>query len=130
MEIEREVGRHAVPLALTQVDRQQGGGKPRAGVAVDRVLQPGERRLAGAISARLGQAPADKIEERVGAEGVGVVLVRIAAGDLDHALAHQRLQRMANLAPPPLGHSGGGGGTQAERRRGFGQPGQAAQASG
>ncbi len=52
-------------------------------VACLRVLQPRHGRLARQIGPGLGQPAADQLEERVRAQGVGIILILIAAGDLE-----------------------------------------------
>ena len=59
------------------------------------------------------------------AQGIGVVLIRIATGDLEDALADEGLQRMLAGAPAPLRHKARDEGTQAEGGVRFSQPGQA-----
>jgi predicted Zn-dependent protease len=60
------------------------------------------------------------------AQGIGVVLILIATGDLEDALADERFQGMLAGAFAPLGNEGGDEGAQAERMICLGQPGQAA----
>ena len=51
---------------------------------VDPVLEPGQRRLAGEIRVG-GRAAGDELEDGVGAQGVVVVLVRVAGEDAEDA---------------------------------------------
>jgi hypothetical protein len=45
--------------------------------------------LAGEVIAREGQLATGQLEEGIGAPGIGVVLIFVAAGHLEHALANQ-----------------------------------------
>jgi hypothetical protein len=65
-------------------------------VAIDGILQPGERRLAGDAASPHRQPTTDQREPRVGAQGIGFVLVFVAAGNLAEAPADERLQRVVN----------------------------------
>jgi hypothetical protein len=58
-------------------EAEQGGD-------VDPVLEPGQRRLTGEVCI-VGRAAGDELEDRIGAEGVVVVLVRIASEDAEDA---------------------------------------------
>ena len=126
IQVEQDALRHAVAATLLQIGLRQGERQAVAGAAGDRVLQAGERRLAGQVGVAGGQAPADQLEQGIAPQGVGVVLVGVAAGDLEDALAHEGLQRVLPAAAAPLGEAGGEGRAQAERRLRLGQPGQAA----
>jgi len=82
VQIEEHVVRHAAALAFLQVDGNQGLGQPVTRPSVDRILQARERGLARQVGAVLGQAPAHEFEERIVPQGVGVILIFIAASDL------------------------------------------------
>jgi hypothetical protein len=71
---------------------------------IHRILQPREGWLAGQVRPALGQAPTHGLQQRIGAQRVGVVLVGIATGDLEDALAHQGRQVVAG-PPAPLGNA-------------------------
>ncbi len=58
------------------------------------------------------------------AQRVCVVLVVVATGDLEDALAHQRLHRMLDRSPPPVLYLAGQGSTQPQSGVGLGNPGQ------
>ncbi len=126
VEVEHDVGGHAVPLPLAQVDLPQGQGQAVAALAIDGVLQARQRRLAGQVGPGLGQAATDQLQQRVGAQGVGVVLVLVAAGDLEDALADQCRQGVAHRAAPPLGNHRGEGGAQPDGQLRLLQPRQPA----
>ena len=126
VEVEHDPLGDAVAPPLAQVDRAQRQGQPVAGAPVDGVLQARERRLAGQVRPALGQAAAGELEQRVGPQGVGVVLVGVAAGDLEDPLPPQRLQPVPHRAAPPVGDLGRQSGAQTARGLGLGQPGQAA----
>jgi hypothetical protein len=99
------VGRHAPghAFAFLQVDREERVGQSVTGTAVDGVLQARERRLAGEVGGRLVRTtPADELEQWIVAQGVSVVLVLVAAGDLQEALAQQERERMADRPTAPV----------------------------
>ena len=126
IEVEDDVGRDAVALPLAQIHLPQRQCQTVAASAIHRVLQPGERRLAGQIAPRLRQAAAHQFEEGVGAERVGVILIFIPTRDLEDALAEQRFQRVAHRPAPPVGDHVGEGGAQPQGRIGLFQPRQPA----
>jgi hypothetical protein len=64
---------------LLQVDSHHRFGHRCLRVAVRGLLQAGERRLPGEIPAAVGRAPARPLPWRVGAEGIDVIPVSIAA---------------------------------------------------
>ena len=99
-------------------------GQSPAGVAAHRVLEARERRLAGEVRVALGSPTTDQLEQGVDAQGVGVVLVLIAAGDAEDALAGQRLHGMVDVGAPPLRDASGQRPTDADRFLGLSEPGQ------
>ena len=102
VEVQQDPGGRAGAATLAEVQVDQRLGEPLDGVPIDRVLQPREGRLAGQVRLARGQPPAGQLEQRVRAQRVGVVLVFVAAGDLEHPLADQRLQAVAHPAAAPL----------------------------
>jgi len=116
----------AVAFAGAQVHVEQGVGQGPAGVAPHRVLEAGQRRLAGEIRVALGSPATDELEQRIDAQRVGIVLVLVAAGDAEDALACQRLDRMVDVGAPPLGDAGRQRAADADRLLGLGEPGQPA----
>ncbi len=127
IQIQQDTGRRSLAAALANVAVSQDGGERFGGLAVDGVLQAREGRLAGKVGAAFGQAPADQLEQGVGAERLGVVLVSVAAGDLVDALADKVDERMADATRrPPIGDAAGAGGTQVEGGISLRPPGQAA----
>jgi hypothetical protein len=124
VQIEHDVGGHSVPLLFAQVQLAQGQRHAVAALAIDGVLQPRQGRLAGQIMPRLGQAAADQFQERIGAQHVRVVLILVAAGDLEDVLADQRLPAAAHRTPPPLRNRDGQGRAQPQGHLGLLQPGQ------
>jgi hypothetical protein len=79
VEVEHQPVGSAVPLSLAQVGLDEGFGEAIAAVSVHRVFQAREGRLAGQIvGIGLRQTPAQQLEQRVAAQGVGVVLVFVA----------------------------------------------------
>lgn len=75
--------------ALPDVELAQGVSHPKASASIGGVLQPRHRRLAREVLAGLRQRPAHELEERVGAKGVGIVLVLVAARYLEDALLYE-----------------------------------------
>jgi hypothetical protein len=73
-----------------------------------------------------GQLPADQFEQWTGAQEIGIVLVLIAARDLEDALAHQGFPRVAHRPAAPLGNQGGEGRGQPQGDIRLCQPRQAA----
>lgn len=101
VQIEDDALRDAVALPFLQVELDQRDRQAVAGLEVDGVLQARERRLAGEVAVSR-QATTDQLQEWVGAQRRGVVLILIATGDLHDPLADQRLQRVAAGAVTPL----------------------------
>ena len=126
IEVQENPLRHAVTLAFTQIELDEGDGQAVAGATRHGIVEAGEGGLAGEGGAALGQAATDELEQGVMAQGIGVVLILIATGDLEDALADEGLQGMLAGATAPLGNEGGDQRAQAERGVRFGQPGQAA----
>jgi hypothetical protein len=126
VQVQHHVRRRAVAPPLPDVQLDEHLSEAFDGVSIDRVLQPREGRLAGQVRSALGQAAAHQLQQWVGPQRVGIVLVGIAAGDLEDALADQRPQAMAHRAAPPLRDAGGQRVAQPERPVGLGQPDQPA----
>ena len=116
-------GRARLP-PFAQVDRDQRLGERFHRAAVHRILQAREGGLTGQVGATRREPPAHQLEQRVTPQGVGVILVGVAAGDLEHPLADQRLQRVVDRAAAPLGDAGRERGADAHGTLGHGQPGQ------
>jgi hypothetical protein len=55
----------------------------------------------------VGTATADELEQRIASQGIGVVLVLIATGNLQEALAQQKRERMTDRTAPPVADLGG-----------------------
>jgi hypothetical protein len=121
IEVEHDPPRDSRPLALVQVDRSQRLGQPVAVPGRQRVLEAREGWLAGQVGVALGQPPAHQLQQRIVAQGVGVVLVFIAGGDLVDALA-QQLQRRVTAAAASVRNRRRQRGTQSQRLIGFGDP--------
>lgn len=85
VQVQQDPLRAAARTTLAQGGRDQGTGHQRAGAPIDGVLQARHGGLAGEVRARLRQAPADQLEQGIDAQGVGVVLILVAAGDLEDA---------------------------------------------
>jgi len=84
--VQHDVEGRAGALPLPQVHLDQGMGQAQAGMPVHRILQAGHRGLAGQVAVALGTAAADQLEQRIGAQRVGVVLVLVPAGDAEDTL--------------------------------------------
>jgi hypothetical protein len=101
IDVKDDVIREAVPLPLLEVERHQRPSQAVAGLGVDRILEAGEGRLARQM--RLArQATAHQPQERIGAQGVGIVLVFVATGNLEDAWADQGLEGVADRTTAPL----------------------------
>lgn len=83
----------------TVVNVAEDARQPVAGAGIDRVLEARDGGLTGELASGLGQPAADVLEQRIGAQVVGIILVFVAAGDLVDPLRHERGEGM--LAPPP-----------------------------
>jgi hypothetical protein len=106
VQIKQHVGRHATchSLPFPHRQRHQRLRQVRAGAPIQRVLQTREGGLTGQIGARLVRtATTHEREQRVAPQRSGVVLVFIAAGDLQEALAPQERERMAHRPAAPVG---------------------------
>jgi hypothetical protein len=57
-----------------------------------------------ARSAPVSKRSTNQLEQRISAEGVGVVLVLVAAGYLKDVLLDERYERVAHLSSAPLRH--------------------------
>jgi len=125
-EVQHDAPGGAALPAGADIALDQGGGERLDGVAIDRVLQPGQGRLAGQFGARERSAATDELQQRVRAQRGGVVLVGVATGDLVEALAEQGSERVAHGPAAPLGDAGGERVHQAEGLIRLRQPGQAA----
>jgi len=91
IQIEQDARRDAMTLALAQVEADQRNGQAITGLGIDRILQPGQRRLAGQRCPTDRQLSADMLEQWIVAQGGGVILILVAAGNLVQSLLDQRL---------------------------------------
>ena len=94
----------APPLADIQLD--QHGGELFDRVPIDRILQPGQGWLAGEGRAAERPAATHQLEQRIGAQGSGIVLVGVAAGDLVEPLPHQGFEAVVHGPAAPVGEAG------------------------
>ena len=125
IEVEDDALRDAIPFPLLQVELHQGESQAVAGFGVHGVLQAGQRGLAGQI--RLVREPAtDQLQEGIMTQGGGIVLILVAAGDLEDALADQRLEGVVDRAAAPLRDVLSEGGAEAKRRIGLREPAETA----
>jgi hypothetical protein len=95
-----------------------------AGMAVDRVLQARHGRLTGQIRIALGAPATDQLEQGVRAQAVRVILILVAAGNLEDALADQSREGVVDVRPSPLGDTDSEGRADAQVLLRLGQPGQ------
>jgi hypothetical protein len=100
-DVTEDGAREAVPLPLLEVELHQRQSQAVAGCGVDRILAAREGRLARQIHlARHASAP--QLQEGIAAQGGGLVLVFVAPGNLQDALADQGLQGVADRTTAPL----------------------------
>ncbi len=123
--IDQDVGGTVRLLPLGQVDAEERLRQPVARLAVDGVLEAGERRLTGQIGIT-EETAADQFQQGVGAQGIAVVLILVAAGNLKDALADERLQRVLHRSGSPVGQVCGECVAEPEGGIGLGEPHQAA----
>lgn len=97
VQIEHEPSRRRVERIQELLDEQF----PQAeqGSDVDRVLEPGQRRLRSGPGVVIGNAVADQLEHRIVPQRVVIVLVFIAGKDAVDPLADHRQQRVVGLDP-------------------------------
>ena len=105
VQIQQDVGGHARLLPLAQVDLPQRLGQPVAVPSGEAVLQAGEGGLAGQVGIALRQPATDQLQQRIAPQGVGVVLVGVAGGNLVQPLPQDS----------PAASAGLGGAAQARR---------------
>jgi len=106
VQIKQRMARHATCHALPfpHIQRHQRLRQVIAGAPIHRILQTREGGLTGQIGARLVRTTTThELEQRVAPQPIGVVLVFIAAGDLQEALAQQERERMADRPAAPVG---------------------------
>lgn len=112
---------------LRQVEPGQGTGNTMTALAAGAVFQAGQSGLAGQVVTGIGQLAADELEQGVRAEGIGVVLVLVAAGHLENTLPDQLLQAVARAAGvfAPIPEAVGEGGADTQLSINLAKPGQA-----
>jgi hypothetical protein len=129
--VEQNVYRRSAGLVLTdllpllQIDAAERDGELIASACGHGILQAREGRLAGQVPSTLRSAAADPLEQGIAAQGGGIVLVVVAAGDLEDPLPHQGLHRMLDWVSPPVTNLAGQGGTQTQDGIRLSDPGQA-----
>jgi hypothetical protein len=124
IDVKDDVLREAVALPLLEVEFYQRQSQAVAGFGVNCILETGEGRLARQM--RLArQATAHQLQERIGAQGVGIVLVFVATGNLEDALADQGLKGVADRTTAPLRDLRGQRSTEAEGGVSLPKPAQA-----
>ncbi len=125
IQIEDDVRWDPVALPLLEIELHQRHGEPVAGFDVDGILQPGEGGLTRQISP-VRTAATDQLQEWIRAEGIGIILVLIATGDLEDTLTDQSLQGMPDGAMAPFRNLLGKGGTEVEGGIGLREPAETA----
>ena len=124
IQVQQDAPRPAQSLPFGEIDADQGLSQAVAGLGGGGILQAGQRRLTGQIRIVTGQPTTNQLQQRIGPELVGVVLVRVATGDLEDALANQGLQRVPHRAMAPVGDDRRERRTQPELLLGLGEPDQ------
>jgi len=119
--VDEDVGGTRWLFALGEVDVEEGTGEPVTGLGIDRILEAGEGGLTSQIGIT-GQTATDQLEQGIGAQGIGIVLVLVTTGDLEDPLPDEGFQGMTDGAGSPVGQVGGEGGTQSKDGISFGQP--------
>ena len=99
VQIDRDAPRPPAQTAAMALDDPRGQRVCHAveHAAVDRVLQPRQRRQRGQRLTRHRIPANQQLVDRVVGETLGVVAVRMTAGDAEEALAEQVRQRVPNL---------------------------------
>jgi hypothetical protein len=122
VEVEEHVARRSASFALREIAAQHYVGEhPTAGF-IGGVVEAREGGLAGQRAAVV----TTELQQRIVTQRGRVILIGIATGHLEDALAHQRLHRVAHRTATPVGNRFRHGRTQAKLVVGFGQPEQAA----
>lgn len=91
VEVEDDALGDPIASSFLQIELHERHGEVVAGFVAHGILQPGEGRLAGQIRL-VGQPATDQLEERITAQGIGIVLVFIATGNLQNPLTNEGLQ--------------------------------------
>jgi hypothetical protein len=91
VEVEDDALGDPIASSFLQMELHERHGEVVAGFVAHGILQPGEGRLAGQIRL-VGQPATDQLEERITAQGIGIVLVFIATGNLKDPLTDEGLQ--------------------------------------
>jgi len=108
--VDEDVAGTTRPLALGEVDAKECLRQTVTGLGIDRILEAGEGGLAGQIGIT-GQTAADQLQQGIGAQGVGIVLILVTTGDLEDPLPDEGFQGMADGTSSPIGQVGREGGT-------------------
>ena len=117
---------HPVALSFTEIELHQCDRQAITGAAVHGIVEAREGGLTGPGRPRMRQAATDELEQRVMAQGVGVVLIFVATRNLEDALADEGFERVLTSARTPLRDIGGDERAEAEGGIRVSQPGQAA----
>src|SRR5947209_1697160 len=84
--VDQDARRSPIAPTLVEVEGKQGRSQPAAGLPIDGILEAGECGLAGE-RAILGQTATGQLEEWVMPEGIGIILILVATGNLEEPLA-------------------------------------------
>jgi len=119
VEVKQDVVWNAVGGALRNVELDQPMSQVIAGTPINVVLEAGEGGLTSEVGIVLELAATDKLQERIMAKGIRVVLVLVATRDLEDALTDQR---MMDGTAAPIRNDAGKRGAEAKGVIGCLQP--------
>jgi hypothetical protein len=122
IEIEEDMGGSTRPAALPQIQVNQGHGELIARAPVDMVLQAAHGGLTSQVRITSRQSATHQFEERIGTQTVRIVLILVAARDLEHTLPNQDLHGVTDMLSPPVGNDGSQGRAETKRIISFPQP--------
>ena len=94
VKVEQDALGCARALTLAQIEVDQRDGQAIAGALVHGIVEAREGRLGGERGASVRKAATDELEERVMAQGIGIILILVATGDLKDALADESFERV------------------------------------
>ena len=92
IQVEQDTAGPSLPLSFREIDADEDLRQPVAGLRGGGILQAGQSRLTGQIRIVTRHPAADQLQQRIGPELVRIILVGIAAGDLEDPLTDQGLQ--------------------------------------
>jgi hypothetical protein len=86
------------------------------------VLQAAHGGLTSQVRITSRQSATHQFEERIGTQTVRIVLILVAARDLEHTLPNQDLHGVTDMLSPPVGNDGSQGRAETKRIISFPQP--------